>query len=377
MMVLYFLLPFLNFQNPADSILERTSAKLTQLKAISYTLDRELNYASENYRVESQWAIYLDFNSPDTVLHFRFQIEDESSKFFYNGTEKFDLRKPTKTIDVKFAPGQNDFEANSFFYNSLTTLRNILPRVIADGSITKELKDTVINHAPCHMVTLYAGKKRIQNLGKGFDLLTISSNVIYRIITNQNDLPVAIIQTNDGNRDFILTKFSNLHVAPEAPSEPSWYYSTYTNEYKIVTPKNKIPLIASGDLAPDWVLPLYNRNENISLTRFRGKVVLLDFWIRNCGPCIASIPKLNALRQKFGELEIIGINVYDPKEVIEGFCKKYKPTYAVAMNGKQVAEIYGVSGFPTFVLIDKAGRVLFSGTGLEESKLDEMIRRSL
>ena len=73
------------------------------------------------------------------------------------------------------------------------------------------------------MVTLYAGK-RIQTSGKGSSLLTISSN---RDLPDYNEPEMtclsAIIQTNDGNRDFILTKFSNLHVAPEAPSEPSWY----------------------------------------------------------------------------------------------------------------------------------------------------------
>lgn len=107
----------------------------------------------------------------------------------------------------------------------------------------------------------------------------------------------------------------------------------------------------------------------ISLNDQRGKVILLDFWIKNCGPCIESVPHLNSLKEKFksSNFEIISINSYDTKEEVNWFCNKHKSNYEVLLNGKEVAEKYGVSGFPAFFIIDKTGRIIFSHSGFGNS----------
>jgi thiol-disulfide isomerase/thioredoxin len=142
------------------------------------------------------------------------------------------------------------------------------------------------------------------------------SNFIYKItIDKANNLPTEILQKNDFNDDFIKTNFKNINTAPNQPTENSWYYSTYVNEYK-PSEKKEIPqLIPVGSLALDWTLPFYNKNENISLSNLKGKVILLDFWFKNCGPCIESVPHLNAINKKFSDkkFEVLGVNTWDSK----------------------------------------------------------------
>ena len=189
-----------------------------------------------------------------------------------------------------------------------------------------------------------------------------------------------MLQVNDANNDFIKTSFSNIKTnESNLPDELSWYYSTYTTEYKPAVQKELPQLVSVGSKAPEWILPLYNKKENIDFNNFKGKIVLLDFWIKNCGPCIKSIPDLNDLQEKFknSNFEILGINSYDTKEDINWFCNKHKPNYKILMQGKAVAEKYGVSGFPTVVLIDKEGKILFAGVGLEKSEIEKLIEGAL
>ena len=365
----------------ADSILQKMSFKLSSLKNIRYDLKRELNYSSENYHNEMNWTIYFDFQSTDTIIGFKYQIEDETLKkvFIFNGTEEFELNKKAKTIKIDNQPNQKLLSNNSAFYNSIITLKNVLPIIIADKTIIKIPGDTIINNISYNIITLYLNKRRIQFLGKDFEAMTTKSNLIYKIIIDKkDDLPFEVLQVNDIDSDFIKTSFTNINTTNPLPSESSWFYSTYTDEYKQAIPKELPKLVSVGSSAPEWILPRYNKEENIALSDFKGKVVLLDFWIKNCGHCIESIPDLNALQEKFknNNFEILGINSYDSKEDIGWFCNKHKPNYKILMQGKAIAEKYGVSGFPMVFLIDKKGNIVFSG-GIEKSEMERLIEKIL
>lgn len=364
----------------ADSLLKKMLDKLNSFKNIRYSLKRELNYLSENYHNETSWTVYYDFESNDTILSAKYLIDDEVLKQVFNGTEKFDMNKQSKTIQVNDAPNQESFSSSSAFYNSIFTLKNVLPRISNDKTIAKKVSDTTVNNIPCYLITLNLSKRRIKNLGNGFDEMRTKNNFIYKIVVDKNnELPLEVLQVNDLNNDFIKTSFTNISTSNPAVAELSWYYSTYAGEYKPVAQRDLPQLISVGSYAPQWTLPLYNNEENVALNNLKGKVVLLDFWIKNCGPCVKSIPFLNALTKKYSnkKFEILGINSYDAKKDISWFCEKHKPDYRILMQGKVVAEKYGVSGFPTVILIDKEGKVLYAGSGIDETKMEKMIQSVL
>ncbi len=362
--------------NP-DSILLKVAQKINSLKNISYENTRELNYSSENFRNISKWTGYYDFQSKDTIIGFKYQIADSTSKQFFNGTEKFDLDTKLKTISIDDHPNKKTFSGLSALYNSIITLKNVMPLLILDKTATKHVNDTTINNTPYTVIKVNIGKRRIQNLGFGFDAMTTKNNFIYKIIVEKNSyLPFAVLQTNDLNNDFIKTRFTNIETNTTSPSELSWYYSTYTNDYKLAGQRPNEQLVSNGSLAPEWKLEIYNNNKTIALSDLKGQVILLDFWIKNCGACIRSVPHLNELQKKFKNknFKLISINSYDSKEEVNWFSNKHKVNYPVLLNGNSVAEKYGVSGFPTFFIIDKAGKIIYSKAGYDVSTQSEVER---
>jgi thiol-disulfide isomerase/thioredoxin len=131
----------------------------------------------------------------------------------------------------------------------------------------------------------------------------------------------------------LKTSFTSIDTNATSPTELSWYYSSYTKEYKPVKKNTAGVLLSNGTLAPDWKLETYNNNKTISLSNLKGQIILLDFWIKNCGPCIQSVPYLNELQNKFKDknFKLISVNSYDSKEDISWFCNKHN---TVLMNGK-------------------------------------------
>lgn len=359
--------------------LQKVSNKLKSLKIFSYDIKRELNYASENYHNISEWSCYFLFDISNGAVGFKYQITDAASNDFFNGTEKFELNKANKTIQINNNPQKQDFKSLSYLYNSIVTLRNILPLIISDQNSAKTVSDTIIDNHPYELITINTGKRRIQNLGEGFDAMQTKYNFIYKITIDKiSNMPMVILQKNDLNNDFIKTNFTNINISPNQPTENSWYYSTYTDEYKLAKQKEVSQLIPVGSIASEWTLPLYNKNENVSLSGLKGKVILLDFWFKNCSPCIESIPHLNVINTKFKDkkFKILGINTWDLQKDITTFCNKHKIGYDILMNGKELAKRYGIDEFPTIVLIDKEGKVLYSG-GFDQSRIEELIEKAL
>ena len=112
-------------------------------------------------------------------------------------------------------------------------------------------------------------------------------------------------------------------------------------------------------LAPDFTLKTLDDQE-ITLSKLRGKVVLLDFWATWCGPCKESTPHLVQIYKTYQQkgLEIIGMNV-DRGDVsgVHRFIKSMDIPYPVIITPDEVQRNYGVTGLPTTILLDKQGRV--------------------
>jgi len=112
-------------------------------------------------------------------------------------------------------------------------------------------------------------------------------------------------------------------------------------------------------VAPDFTLKTLD-NEDISLSGFKGKVVLLDFWATWCGPCRESIPHLVQLQKTYQEkgFQVIGLSVdKGDGNAVRKFVKSMDIPYPVAIAPEDVARNYGVSSLPTTLLIDKQGKI--------------------
>lgn len=124
--------------------------------------------------------------------------------------------------------------------------------------------------------------------------------------------------------------------------------------------------------APAFTLTDPNGKE-ISLSDFRGKWVVIDFWGSWCGWCIKGFPELkNAYKQYSGKLEIIGVDCGDTPERWRAALKKYALPWVNVYNTESdaVEQLYGVQGFPTKVIVDPQGRVYKIVTGEDPAFYD-------
>lgn len=367
-------------QDEIQAILQAVSDKLNSIHSISYKYSRESLYAGENYHNTYNTSVYFDL-TPSGGFHF--QAEDEKYFSCYNGSQYFLLNKAKKNISIKQKPGKDVFESLSPLYNSFISLKAIFPLLTKNDAIKKTLKDTTINSQPFYSLSFELYNQYLGNLGdiESFTAVyTGDKRKPYEIIIGKKTLLPYSYTTRfkDRKEDFIAARFMDIDADPKKPDELSWFYSTYTAEYEAPEPKK--PLVSLSTALKDWTLPSYipNKTDSVSLYRYRGKIVLLDFWIKTCGPCLASFQHLNELQQKFGNdaFQLLSINTEDSEKDIAFFYKKYKPVYKMLFEGGKLAEEYGVSSYPTCILLDKAGRIIYAG-GFDKDEIEKLLLQYL
>jgi thiol-disulfide isomerase/thioredoxin/DNA-binding beta-propeller fold protein YncE len=123
--------------------------------------------------------------------------------------------------------------------------------------------------------------------------------------------------------------------------------------------------------AMDWL----NTDRPLSLKEFRGKIVLLDFWTFCCINCMHVIPALKKLEEKYAE-ELVVIGVHSAKftnekgtEAIRQAILRYGIEHPVVNDRDfKIWRQYGVSAWPSFVLINPKGKIIgvHSGEGIYE-----------
>ena len=98
--------------------------------------------------------------------------------------------------------------------------------------------------------------------------------------------------------------------------------------------------------------------EEILLSSFEGKVVLLNFWATWCGPCRSEIPSMQALYDDLESegLEIVAVNLRESSSTVASFVKEFGMTFPVLLDATgEIGSTYGASSIPTTYVIDRKG----------------------
>ena len=135
-----------------------------------------------------------------------------------------------------------------------------------------------------------------------------------------------------------------------------------------------------GGKLPEWTGQRLDGTDE-PLSAYRGRVLLIDFWATWCGPCISVLPALRALvadlpTERFA---LLAISVDEESETVTEFMKQEAmPWYNWHLGiSSDLERVFDVRGFPTYLLADEDGTIVFRDTGASLAKVRCLAERAV
>jgi thiol-disulfide isomerase/thioredoxin len=133
----------------------------------------------------------------------------------------------------------------------------------------------------------------------------------------------------------------------------------------------------AGKPAPAFALSTFD-GKRVSLSDYRGRVVLLDFWATFCVPCVDALPELQALHAKYAGrgLTVVGVTVDDRAPLVKKATARAKVAYPIVRSTPDVWNAYKVNALPSLILVGRDGKIIkrYGGEADKQAMLAEIER---
>lgn len=135
-------------------------------------------------------------------------------------------------------------------------------------------------------------------------------------------------------------------------------------------------LIKKGDKAPDFTVEMVD-GEQITLSKLKGKVVVVNFWATWCPPCrqeLKVVEKELINRFKGKDFVFLPISRGEAKKTVEAFRKQNGYTFPMGLDPKQtIYKKYASNYIPRNFVVGKDGKVIYVSVGYEPKEFAEMV----
>ncbi len=171
---------------------------------------------------------------------------------------------------------------------------------------------------------------------------------------------------------------ADFHSYTLAGNGASWDVASVPRGRDAIEPEpERAPAPTIGKTPPsvdaqEWI----NTDSEPSLESLRGKVVMVEFWATWCGPCIANIPHLNELHERYADEGLVILSLTDQSQRgISDFLERTEMNYIIG-TGSETIRDYGVTGIPHAFLIGRDGTLIWKGHPAQD-ELERAIAKAL
>lgn len=139
-------------------------------------------------------------------------------------------------------------------------------------------------------------------------------------------------------------------------------------------------ILSSGKLPTIEATSWLNTTDVPTWESLKGKVVLIDFWGTWCGPCVAKLPETQSLHEKFVDrgFVVLGIHSQQDGDTCAAFVKEHDYSFPIAIDSGKTADAFAIEGWPTYFLVDRAGKVVqsFSHKPPTDEEIEKLLSQS-
>lgn len=356
-----------------EVIINKVSSNLNNIKIVKYLSTLEIFDNGQLIKQNTDTLIF-DFTSK-----MKYRFSSKNGELIYNGEKTF-YTIPQEKLIIS-SDDNSPATVNNPLYLTLNPLKQVLPKIIEDNNIIISRKnDTIINSSQLYVFSFLLEKRYIDWVSSEFKEDIDYDSEYILMVDKKNDLPYKLISPN-GKQGSISRTFEKIELNNQF-EDKIWSgknlpqdYAMFTEEEYDANRKNNM-LSNLGKSLTDWELPKLTNDVLVNPSKLKGNVILLEFWFKGCGGCVAAIPSLNKIKTKFenDNFKIYGIEFIEDnsKENLAKYISEQNILYPNLYKGKTITLNYGIRSAPTFMIIDKKGTIIHIKSGFSEDNIAEI-----
>ena len=364
-------------QKPPTLILKETHSALKKRQYFCYHASCSFKFFNHDEDVLFSGDVYIKHVEKDSVFHsmLAFYTNDSIYKFYdlqlsYVVNKKKKMATIYNPANVGAWPlaGNAQYRIVGKYYLHPDEL---LKELDSTNVITL-LNDTTIDGKLCYHISVqYPDKDGFTDYASQYFIYQQD----YTVLGMKNRVQ---FQGNYQYYNLFLSTYS-FDKIPLAKFSASQIPKDYTiTKYENKQPQKKTALLDSGSMAPVIAGNNYSAGLKPDTLRYRDSVTLLDFFYMECFPCVNAIKEIEKTKEYYAgkPLRIIGINSINNNtndiKKIPKFLSYNKVTYPIWLVDKKITDLFRVTAWPTFFIINPQGRVVYKSEGYAETLSDEL-----
>ncbi len=348
----------------AQEIISAVQKKQASLKTISYDLHRTDTLVTGHVRtITGKAKLFVSHQDKLFGCLFWAQRDGFDQQTIYNGYVAYVADTTRKMYSMISKPSEN------LLYG--TTGGQVILLDLIRLDTTQAVNSTFSQDQHNYYLTFYYPDLVEHDVYKRYKAITISKSSMLPIAVRKHQETLGKVQDlNFQARNLDLN--SNSYDFYDAP-----FLKDYVQETASADGAAKQSKLRDTE-APSISLPAFDSTKSYSVVT-EGKVTLLDFWEVWCGPCIASMPKVQQIYDRYKDRGLVVYGIVHETgqiDISKKRAEKAKATFPMLIGNKQSKDGFQLAAIPLYVLIDKQGMIIYAKEGYS-ADLEQEIQKAL